>query len=81
MPTYQYQCHQCKTKFELKQSFRDKSTSICPVCSGNASRLFSAVPIIFKGPGFYVTDSRTGEEINNPDKTAGDDGSNQGDKA
>ena len=59
MPTYQYQCHQCKVKFELRQSFKDKSITTCPVCRGNASRLFLPVPIIFKGSGFYVTDSRT----------------------
>jgi len=81
MPTYQYQCHQCKTKFELRQGFRDKATAICPVCSGNASRLFSPVPIIFKGPGFYVTDSKTGGEINKPGNMSKDDGSNQGDES
>ena len=78
MPTYQYQCHQCKTKFELRQGFRDKATAICPVCSGNANRLFVPVPIIFKGPGFYITDSRMGVEGGKPDKSAKDDGSNQG---
>ena len=81
MPIYQYQCHQCKTKFELKQSFKDKPTTICPACQGNANRLFSAVPIIFKGPGFYVTDSRIATETKTPSKTAGDDGSTEGNEA
>ena len=58
MPTYEYQCRNCKLRFELKQSFNDKSTATCPVCHGDAYRLFYPVPILFKGPGFYVTDSR-----------------------
>jgi len=61
MPTYEYECTNCKLKFELKQSFNDKTTAICPVCHGVAHRLFFSVPILFKGPGFYITDSR--EEI------------------
>ena len=79
MPTYQYQCHRCKMKFELRQTFNDKSTAICPVCHGNAGRLFSPVPIIFKGPGFYVTDCRIETERKNH-KAAKDDGSSQEDK-
>ncbi len=58
MPTYQYQCENCTHRFELRQSFSDKPIAICPVCRGVAPRLFCPVPILFKGPGFYVTDSR-----------------------
>ena len=58
MPTYEYQCANCKLRFELRQSFNDKATAICPECHGVARRLFSPVPILFKGPGFYITDSR-----------------------
>lgn len=58
MPTYQYQCLNCKSQFELRQSFQDKPIADCPACRGVARRLFCAVPIVFKGPGFYVTDSR-----------------------
>ena len=58
MPIYQYQCLNCKSQFELKQSFHDKPVADCPSCCGIARRLFSPVPILFKGPGFYVTDSR-----------------------
>jgi len=58
MPTYEYQCSNCKLRFELRQSFNDKLTAVCPVCHGLARRLFSPVPILFKGPGFYITDSR-----------------------
>jgi putative FmdB family regulatory protein len=62
MPTYQYQCAKCNRCFELKQGFNDKPIAICPVCRGVAHRLFSPVPILFKGPGFYVTDSRQGRK-------------------
>ena len=63
MPTYQYRCLDCKLQFELKQSFHDKPIADCPTCHGIARRMFSPVPILFKGPGFYVTDSR-GERAN-----------------
>jgi len=62
MPTYEYQCLSCKHQFELKQHFSDKPRAVCPVCCGVAHRLFSPVPILFKGPGFYVTDSREERE-------------------
>jgi putative FmdB family regulatory protein len=58
MPTYQYRCLNCNRQFELKQSFNDKPVADCPSCHGIARRLFCPVPIIFNGPGFYVTDSR-----------------------
>jgi len=60
MPIYEYQCRNCKMRFELRQSFDDKSIAVCPSCNGIAHRLFSPVPILFKGPGFYITDSREG---------------------
>jgi len=58
MPIYQYQCPKCNLKFELKQRFSDKSVVDCPKCQNGAQRLFSPVPVIFKGSGFYVTDNR-----------------------
>jgi putative FmdB family regulatory protein len=60
MPVYQYLCPKCNLKFELKQSFSDDSIVVCPKCQNGARRLFSTVPIIFKGQGFYVTDNRKG---------------------
>ena len=62
MPIYQYRCLNCKLQFELKQSFQDKPIADCPTCNGIARRIFSPVPIIFNGPGFYVTDSREERE-------------------
>ena len=72
MPIYQYQCSKCKSQFDLRQSFSDKTVAICPACRGIAHRRFLPVPILFKGPGFYITDSRTEKEGNNPAKKAKD---------
>jgi putative FmdB family regulatory protein len=58
MPTYQYRCLNCSEQFDLRQSFNDKPVADCPSCHGIARRVFCPVPIIFNGPGFYVTDSR-----------------------
>jgi len=58
MPIYEYECKVCSTQFELKRKFGDESEVCCPRCTAKPHRLFSAVPIIFNGSGFYVTDSR-----------------------
>jgi len=57
MPTYDYQCKVCSLRFELKKGFDESVEANCPQCCGEARRLFSPVPIVFKGPGFYVTDN------------------------
>lgn len=62
MPIYEYRCENCSYLFELKQSFSDNSVIYCPQCRGNTTRIFSPVPIIFKGPGFYVTDNAAAEK-------------------
>jgi len=58
LPIYEYECTCCSSRFELKQSFSESTVSSCPQCGGKAQRIFSPVPIIFKGPGFYSTDNR-----------------------
>ena len=58
LPIYEYQCTCCSSRFELKQSFSDDSLVSCTQCGGSAQRVFSPVPIIFKGPGFYSTDNK-----------------------
>ena len=58
MPVYEYKCEDCSIQFELSSSFNDEPESDCPKCKRKAHRIFSAVPIIFKGSGFYITDSR-----------------------
>jgi putative FmdB family regulatory protein len=60
VPTYQYACTACDHRFEAVQSFTDSSLTECPACSGNLRKVFSSVGIVFKGSGFYRTDSRSG---------------------
>ena len=56
MPRYDYQCTSCDTQFELVQSFKEAGSGICPECAGVGRRVFHAVPVIYKGSGFYTTD-------------------------
>ena len=56
MPRYDYKCDICSHRFVEKQSFSSEPVAECPECSGRASRQFVAVPIVFKGSGFYVND-------------------------
>jgi putative FmdB family regulatory protein len=58
MPTYEYECGQCNYRFDMRQSFDDEPQAMCPQCQGKARRVFHPAPIIYKGSGFYVTDSR-----------------------
>ena len=56
MPTYDYECKTCHHAFELRQSFDSKPVATCPNCQNGAQRQFRAVPVVFKGSGFYVND-------------------------
>ena len=56
MPRYDYRCVECDHGFELVQSFSEAGTGTCPECSGAGRRVFHAVPVIYKGSGFYTTD-------------------------
>ncbi|MBC2642889.1 MULTISPECIES: FmdB family zinc ribbon protein [unclassified Rhodococcus (in: high G+C Gram-positive bacteria)] len=58
MPTYSYACTECDNRFDIVQSFSDDSLTVCPACSGKLRKLFNSVGIVFKGSGFYRTDSR-----------------------
>jgi len=58
MPIYEYECSQCDFRFERKQRVEEEPIAMCPKCQGKARRVINSVPIIFKGSGFYVTDSR-----------------------
>ncbi len=60
MPIYEYECEKCACRFELKRRFdEDAGSPCCPRCRGKVRRLFSPSVILFKGSGFYVTDSRS----------------------
>ena len=58
MPIYEYECNHCSFRFERKRKFSENTPVSCPQCGNNTQRIFSPVPIIFKGSGFYSTDSR-----------------------
>ena len=59
MPTYQYACTDCDHAFEQVQSFTEDSLTTCPQCEGRLRKIFNAVGVVFKGSGFYRTDSRS----------------------
>ena len=63
MPTYAYACTECDHRFEAVQSFSDDSLTVCPECEGRLRKIFNAVGIVFKGGGFYRTDSRSGSSV------------------
>ena len=58
MPTYQYTCTECGEPLEAVQKFSDEPLTVCPACGGRLRKVFSPVGIVFKGSGFYRTDSR-----------------------
>jgi putative FmdB family regulatory protein len=60
VPTYQYTCTDCGEQVEVVQKFSDEPLKVCPVCGGALRKVFSPVGIVFKGSGFYRTDSRNG---------------------
>jgi putative FmdB family regulatory protein len=59
MPVYEYACTECGTRLEARQSFTDDALTVCPECTGRLRKLLSPVGVVFKGSGFYRTDSRT----------------------
>jgi putative FmdB family regulatory protein len=67
LPTYQYACTACGHQLEAVQSFTDQPLTECPACEGRLRKLFNSVGIVFKGSGFYRTDSRP-----SPDKSSAD---------
>ena len=58
MPTYAYACTECGHEFDAVQSFSDDALTECPECGGALRKRFGAVGVVFKGGGFYRTDSR-----------------------
>lgn len=71
MPTYQYACTACGERLEVVQKFADEPLTECPSCRGRLRKLFSPVGVVFKGSGFYRTDSRAGAGKPSGDGAAG----------
>lgn len=66
MPTYQYQCTECGEGLEAVQKFSEDALTECPNCGGRLRKVFSAVGVVFKGSGFYRTDSRGSSSSSTP---------------
>ena len=62
MPTYQYRCLDCSNDLEVVQKFTDDALTVCPTCEGTLRKVFSPVGVVFKGSGFYATDSRAAKK-------------------
>ncbi|ASR02255.1 FmdB family zinc ribbon protein [Gordonia rubripertincta] len=75
MPTYSYACTECDNKFDIVQSFSDDSLTECPQCTGRLRKLFNSVGIVFKGSGFYRTDSRSGSSSSDTASSSSSDSS------
>jgi putative FmdB family regulatory protein len=80
VPTYQYTCTECGEPLEAVQKFTDAPLTVCTACGGRLRKVFSAVGIVFKGSGFYRTDSRNGSSATAPaskdkDKSSGESSS------
>ena len=81
LPTYQYSCTECGHFFEQFQSFSEESLTVCPECEGRLRKVFNAVGVVFKGSGFYRTDSRassTGSDAAKPAASASEGSSGSG---
>lgn len=70
MPTYQYACNTCAHEFEAFQSFSDDSLTHCPECQGDIRKVYTAVGVVFKGSGFYKTDSVAKKTTSTPTAAA-----------
>jgi len=80
VPTYQYTCTECGEPLEAVQKFTDAPLTVCLACGGRLRKVFSAVGIVFKGSGFYRTDSRKGASATAPaaSSSTSDSGSSNG---
>src|SRR5699024_5378691 len=78
MPTYSYACTVCDNRFDMVQSFEEDQLTVCPECGGRLRQLFSQVGIVFKGSGFYRTDSRAEAKSSGGSSGGSDSGSSSG---
>ena len=69
MPTYEYACTKCGHQFEAFQSFSDEALTECPECKGEVQKVYSNVGVVFKGSGFYKTDSAKSTNTETPAAT------------
>ena len=75
MPVYAYACKDCGHTFDIRQSFSDDALTVCPECGGQLRKKFNSVGVVFKGSGFYRTDSRSNSSSDGG--TSGNSGSGE----
>jgi putative FmdB family regulatory protein len=80
VPTYSYACTECGNRFDVAQAFTDDALTTCDECSGRLRKLFGSVGVVFKGSGFYRTDSREAAKTsrNGAAKSSSSSGSESG---
>lgn len=82
MPTYSYACTECGNRFDAVQAFSDDALTTCEKCSGRLRKLFGSVGVVFKGSGFYRTDSReSAKTSSNGSATSSSESSSSSDKS
>ena len=81
MPTYEYACRDCGRHLEVVQSFSDDPLQTCQHCGGQLRKVFSAAGIIFKGSGYYVTDTRNERSRSGSSRSSDGDGSGSSDSS
>jgi len=81
VPTYQYSCTECGHFFEAVQSFSEDSLTVCPECDGRLRKVFNAVGVVFKGSGFYRTDSRGSSSATSTAASPSSSGSSTGESS
>lgn len=78
MPTYAYLCKDCGHAFDIQQSFTEDSLTACPQCEGALRKKFNSVGVVFKGSGFYRTDSRAAATASDSSNSSGNGSSGNG---
>jgi putative FmdB family regulatory protein len=79
VPTYSYACTDCGNRFDVVQAFTDDTLTTCEKCSGRLRKLFNSVGVVFKGSGFYRTDSRESQKSSTNGSAAKPSSSSNGD--
>lgn len=80
MPTYLYECADCRNRFEQFQKFSEDALTTCPTCEGVLRRVIQNVGVVFKGSGWYITDSRGSSKEKSTGETATVDKPDKADK-
>jgi putative FmdB family regulatory protein len=86
LPIYEYECTSCAAVTDIRHGFKETTSDVCPTCGGSLKRLFKPAGIVFKGSGFYITDSRKAgdkgsksESSSSSDSNAKSDSGSKGD--